>query len=551
MKTDPRIALTGRVRTAIEHPEKNTMPISCTVYEYQNELHSAMKYVDIVLRGGAGVNVILDKFEAQGKALAPWVLKPWIKNAYSCDQVKKDGCAARLIRVADSMEDDGKLPRGTVSIQDSWGVFYDYLTEGVPTMVDLSLLRPKGTINAVGLEASGAESFATIYAAIAAFVSTGQAKELMNVLGTLNEVLRRGGQYKNGIVTFSMCTTNPNIVKYLNIPLSELTGSAKKGVRVESSIINDKRLFNLVNVRLRDKSLMLEKINPINKYLYSNVCREIVVLHGGTCLLLHVNLGMCSSIQDIIEAFEIGMQKLVDLHFSWKRHSQYASVEDDRQVGLGVIGLANALAMRGIYYADFIKTLKTGDTFPHLTDSPARQLVNGLYKAYRKASVIARDAGLDRAFTMAPTQTCAYNHTSLLGNTTCKNINPPLSRRVQRKSGTMEHMNKWYYHGEVETMQDVLGQWDGVELDPIQSLWESWQTMMNSTGLAHTMSFDTYIQPDAKGNWLRRFLTDSSLQTVYYNMSGSVDSSYLNKGNINYKKPTCDTRTGECASCAE
>lgn len=557
LEVDPRIALTGRVQTALETPDKGTMPVSCTVYDYADRLRQAMTYVDIALRGGAGINVILDEFVVQPKARERWVFE-YSALERKCVVVneREEGFVYRVIKVADSMEDDGKLPIGTVSIQDSWGVFYEHLIEGAPVAVDLSRLRPKGTINKVGLEASGADSFATIYKAIAAYVNTGQVKELMNVFGTMNEVLRRGGQYKNGIVTFSMCTTNPSIVEYLNIPLSELAGSAKKGVRVDEDLVYNKRLFNLVNVRVRDKSLMLEKIQPNG--LRSNVCREILLKHTGTCLIIHPNLGMCAFASDIIAAYEISMTKLVELHLSWQRHPQYASSEDDRQVGCGVIGLANLLGRLGIKYKDFIQSLQyrhfpaDNINYGELEIGTAEGLVNTLYVAYHRSAEIARSAGLERAFTVAPTQTCAYNHLDLLGKTTCKNINPPLAQRVQRKSGTMGHMNKWYYHGKVETIADILNDNRPDSTDLIQLLWEGWQVMMNSTGLAHTASFDLYVQPDAEGVWLKDFILTSPLQTVYYNMSEAPSQSYLNKGDINYKITERDLEQDKgCVSCSE
>ena len=76
--------------------------------------------------------------------------------------------------VQDSME-------GPDGIEASWRFVSHALRFGAGCAVHLSELRPKGTENGKGLVASGPVSFAKIYS-------------------TLNEVLRRGGVYKNGAV---------------------------------------------------------------------------------------------------------------------------------------------------------------------------------------------------------------------------------------------------------------------------------------------------------------------------------------------------------------
>jgi hypothetical protein len=178
-------------------------------------------------------------------------------------------------------------------------------------------------------------------------------------------------------------------------------------------------------------------------------------------------------------------------------------------------------------------------------------LAEMLYTGCSVATEIALKAGLDRAFTMAPTQTCAYNHKDLAGNTTAKNINPPLSKRVRRTSYTVQQLAGWYFHGNVETMQEVVEQ-HGVGL--IQRLWEAWQRMFNDTNLAHSMSFDLYHQIDPI--WLEDFLTRSPLLTTYYQVHDKINQSYLNKSiaNIatNGSKDSCVIDNPEgCLSCSE
>lgn len=565
--TSNLIAMTGRVKTYLESPEKGTMPVSCTVYEYDNDLFAAMKYVDIALRGGAGINVILDKFVASAPiedvewyfelndrhtdaASIPQHLKPLQTVGYSLDMSYTDKDVEK-IKVADSMEESTYY---LCSIQQSWSEFYYALTNNKIAVVDVNRLRPNGSTNSKGLVASGAASFLGVYDAIAEYVRMGDIKSLMNVFGAMNDVLRRGGAMKNGICTFSLTYKHPDVIKYLNIPLSELKGSAKKKIRLDEVIIESDRLMKLVALRVNDKSLMIEKIQPNG--LLSNVCVEILLANKGTCLIGHINLGQVESFDQIPQAMVETTELLISIFQSWQRHPQYLDGDSDRQIGIGFVGLANLLARFKVRYRDFVNALeyRIGIHY-HADNNDAVEIVDALIEGYAKSSLIVKAANLDRAWTIAPTQTSAYNHQDLDGNTTSKNINPPLKRRVQRQSQVMDSMNKWYYHGKVETMAEFL---ESMPIDPVtgkdgvQRLWEAWQMMMDNTGLAHTMSFDLYRKIDVA--WLKDFILNSPLQTTYYMLADQVDQSHLNKGLAltASDKDQCaiDNQEG-CIACAE
>ena len=83
--------------------------------------------------------------------------------------------------------------------------------------------------------------------------------------------------------------------------------------------------------------------------IYANVCLEIFLRPRGTCLLEHINLGACA-IDEIADAFKAGMLELVDLHSRTGvgESGWYLSPKEDRQVGLGMLGLANLLALRKV-----------------------------------------------------------------------------------------------------------------------------------------------------------------------------------------------------------
>ena len=63
--------------------------------------------------------------------------------------------------------------------------------------------RPKGHDNGKGLLASGPVSFGKIYS-------------------TLNEILRRGGKYKNGAIVLHLDASHPDIDEFITVPREQL-----------------------------------------------------------------------------------------------------------------------------------------------------------------------------------------------------------------------------------------------------------------------------------------------------------------------------------------
>ena len=95
------------------------------------------------------------------------------------------------------------------------------------------------------------------------------------------------------------------------------------------------------------------------KRIRGNVCLEVYLPSRGTCLLQHINLSACR-IGDLRPSFREGMQELCSLHGKTGVGStgEYLKPEVDRQVGLGMLGLANFLANNNISYAEFGKALE-------------------------------------------------------------------------------------------------------------------------------------------------------------------------------------------------
>ena len=377
-----------------------------------------------------------------------WIDDPTSRLPVSCT----------VINVQDSMSD------GQDSIEASWRFVSHALRYGAGVAVHLSDVRARGTENGKGLVASGPVSFGKIYSC-------------------LNEQLRRGGVYKNGAVVLHIDISHGDILEFVTTPRHDLPW-AKRCVNVTTA------LWNEASTEVKDEILKgiargdiwLAKIryDQHGKRIFANVCLEVFLKSRGTCLLQHVNLGACRP-EDISTAFAVGMSELIELHAKTgvEKTGEYLTQENDRQVGLGVLGLANLLALEEITYAQFADAL---DQLPEATPK-ATKLVAQLSAGFSVAASLARSAGMDRAFAIAPTASCSYRYTDRAGYTTAPEIAPPIGRTVDRDSSTFGVQQ--YDYGNVETA-DCVG-WDNY-FRVVNGIVQ----MMHDTGLSHGYSFNSW-----------------------------------------------------------
>jgi len=549
------LCVTGRVETYINHPERETYPVSCTNYRYDNDLGNALKYLSKALRGGAGININLADYVQPNK---PVITKQWeyeISKSHADYDANYDSPTSslvdasseyiKIITVADSMEESDQ---NCVSIEDSWIIFYESLVNLYSVYVKLSNLRASGTTNDKGLTASGPYTFLKFYESLYIYYKEPSLTNIIKLFGTLNECIRRGGVYKNGIITFSYPSYGSYVDEYLDIPLEDIPGSGKKKLIVNNNLLTqDKQFFDMLAEKVNSNNIMLvkERLDKEGKPLEINVCNGIYFRERGTCLLNHVNLGMCLTPKDIVDAFRLGMNLLVDLHFKWKRPDQYLSANDDKQVALGVVGLANFLSFHNISYLEFTEGLKNRANGVPAESLEANKWIDSLFQGYSVATEIAKNWGIERAFTIEPTQSCAYRHTDLLGNTVCRNIYPPHHNVVKRRGHTVKELSKTYHHGLVETVPDVLEDSHKNNINILQTLCESWQKMMDNTGLSHCISYDIY-EP-VTGDWILNFIENSPLWTTYYVRTGEIDMSVMDKGMCSINKDDKE----DCTACSE
>ena len=387
-----------------------------------------------------------DKVARTGRVQS-WIDDPTSRLPVSCT----------VFEVQDSIE-------GENGIEASWRFVSHALRYGAGVAVHLSNLRPKGAENEKGLVASGPVSFGKIYS-------------------VLNEVLRRGGVYKNGAVVLHCDLRHPDIMEFITVSRAELPW-VKRCVNITPewwvACPTPTRLALLQSIRQGDVWLNKVKHDKNGKRIRGNVCLEVYLPSRGTCLLQHVNLGACN-LQDLGPAFVEGMSQLVELHGKTNVDAtgEYLSPEVDRQVGLGMLGLANFLRRHGVSYAELAEAFENDEC----ERNAATVVRDELQSAINQAAQIARFANMDRAFAIAPTASCSYRYKDLDGFTTTPEIAPPISRSVDRDSGTFGVES--FDYGDVEIASEVG--WDNYF-----KVANGIMRMLDATGLLHGYSFNSW-----------------------------------------------------------
>ena len=383
-------------------------------------------------------------------------VQSWIDNPTSRLPV-----SCTVFVVEDSME-------GPNGIEASWRFASHALRNGAGCAIHLSKLRPKGTESIKGsdtLVASGPVSFGKIYS-------------------TLNEILRRGGTYRNGAIVLHLDLNHPDALDFIKANRAELPW-VKRCINIkpewwEACTFKEELLYG---IRTGDIWLNKVKYDNEGKRIRGNVCLEVYLPSRGTCLLQHVNLGACT-FDNIPQAFVAGMSELCILHGKTGvgQSGEYLPSETDRQVGLGLLGLANLLRRYGITYDQFGRALEQYNN-NEIVRSPAYELVSQLAIGIENAAGIARSHGMVRAFAIAPTASCSYRSEDLDGYTCTPEIAPPISQTVDRDSGTFGVQT--YNYGDVEIASEVG--WDAYK-----RVADGIMTLYNRTGLLHGYSFNTW-----------------------------------------------------------
>ena len=414
-------------------------------------------------------------------------VQSWLDNPESSLPV-----SCTVFVVEDSME-------GENGIEKSWRYVSHGLRFGAGVAVHLSKLRPKGAENGKGLTASGPVSFGKIYS-------------------TLNETLRRGGVYKNGAVVLHLDLNHADILEFITTPREALPW-VKRCVDIDPGKWNNasNQVKEALLHGIKSGDIWLNKIKYDNNgnRIYGNVCLEVYLPSRGTCLLQHVNLAACSA-GDLKQGFVQGMSELCELHSRTGvgATGEYLPANIDRQVGLGILGLANFLARNDVTYEQFGKALADINA-GQPTDAIPGTLAWELKMGIESAAAVARDNRMVRAFAIAPTASCSYRSKDLDGYTSCPEIAPPIARSVDRDSGTfgVEH----YEYGDVEIASEVG--WDAYKRVADQIM-----IMLDNTGLLHGYSFNSWSDVIEYDNAFVDEWLQSPQTSLYYSLQVMGDT---------------------------
>ena len=478
-----------------------------------------------------------------------------LKEKAKCEPIARTG------RVQDWLDSpDGRLPvsctvfnvedsmEGEDGIEASWRFVSHGLRNGAGVAVHLSSLRERGAENGKGLVASGPVSFGKIYS-------------------TLNEILRRGGLYKNGAVVLHLDYSSPDAIEFVSASRSELPW-VKRCLNVDENFLSasSPELINACLRAISSGDLWLNKIryDSRGERIRANVCLEVYLPHRGTCLLQHVNLGACT-LDNIQGAFVEGMTQLCELHgrTGVGDTGEYLPPSIDKQIGLGVLGLANFLAIHGISYKDFGDAIEAyldenAHPWSYWQDKPVGKAVWEIDQGIQKAGEIAREHEMERAFCIAPTASCSYRYLDTKGFTTTPEIAPPIARTVDRDSGTFGVES--FDYGEVETAADVG--------------WEAFFKVANGlvqlyqrTGLFHGYSFNSWSDIVNYDEVFLKDWLDSPQTSLYYSLQvlpdtqrkddayAALDDDFKSMFGLNEEteqdSASCSVEAGFCAACAE
>jgi len=424
------------------------------------------------------VNVMPEKIARTGR-VQNWLDNPESRLPVSCT----------VFEVQDSME-------GPDGIEASW-LFTSYaLRYGAGVAIHLSKIRPENTGNGRGLISSGPISFAEEY-------------------HLKNKILRRGGIYKNGAVVLHMDLDHPDILQLIDAPRTWCPW-AKRCINLNQQMWDDAApdlQESLVSAIARgDVWLAKIRYDQHGQRIFANVCLEVFLRSRGTCLLEHIALGACE-VNEIGDVFEAGMKELIELHARTGvgESREYLPPDQDRQVGLGMLGLANLLSLEDVKYAEFADALDSitkGKEFKSLSPR-ALSIGYALKDGIARAAKVAKEANMDRAFAIAPTASCSYRYTDRKGFTTTPEIAPPINRVVDRDSGTfgVQQVN----YGNVETCDEVG--WDNYV-----RVANGIMQMLQDTGLSHGYSFNTWSDHVCYNNEFIEEWLDSPQTSMYYSL---------------------------------
>jgi len=338
--------------------------------------------------------------EADGTAIDLSVEDTWRRIARALAEVEQDK-AGWENRFYAALEDFKYLPAGRIvagagtgrsvtlfncfvmgTVPDSMSGIFENLKEAALTMqqgggigYDFSTIRPKGAeVHGVAADASGPLSFMDVWDAMCRTIMSAGSRR-----GAMMATLRCDHP---DIEAFISAKSDPARLRMFNMSVL-VTDPFMEAVKSDApwDLVFDGRVYHTVQARDLWNKIMratydyaepgvifIDRINAENNLSYAetiaatNPCGEQPLPPYGACLLGSVNLARLvldpfteeaaldtSALEDLVAVSVRMMDNVVDAS-RFPLEAQAAEARAKRRIGLGVTGLADALAMVGLRY---------------------------------------------------------------------------------------------------------------------------------------------------------------------------------------------------------
>ncbi|SPJ25370.1 adenosylcobalamin-dependent ribonucleoside-diphosphate reductase [Palleronia abyssalis] len=337
---------------------------------------------------------------AEGEALDRTVEDTWRRVARAVAAVEADPDAWED-RFYTALEDFKFLPAGRIvagagtdrsvtlfncfvmgTVPDSLAGIFDHLREAALTMqqgggigYDFSTIRPKGaSVTGVAADASGPISFMDVWDAMCRTIMSAGARR-----GAMMACLRCDHP---DIEAFIEAKSDPARLRNFNVSVL-VTDPFMEAVKADATwdLCFDGRVYRTIQARDLWNRIMqatydyaepgvifIDRINQMNNLAYceeiaaTNPCGEQPLPPYGACLLGSINLSRLvtdpfdpeasldeDALDDLVGVAVRMMDNVVDVS-RFPLEAQAREAEAKRRIGLGVTGLADALAMVGVRY---------------------------------------------------------------------------------------------------------------------------------------------------------------------------------------------------------
>ncbi|GGL68178.1 adenosylcobalamin-dependent ribonucleoside-diphosphate reductase [Wenxinia marina] len=279
------------------------------------------------------------------------------------------------------------------TIPDSMGGIFDALKEAALTMqqgggigYDFSTLRPKGAaVHGVGADASGPLSFMDVWDAMCRTIMSAGSRR-----GAMMATLRCDHP---DIEAFVAAKSDPARLRMFNMSVL-VTDPFMEAVKADADwpLVFGRETYRTIRARALWDAIMqatydyaepgvifIDRINAMNNLAYAetiaatNPCGEQPLPPYGACLLGSVNLARLvndpfgaeaeldeAALDELVAVAVRMMDNTVDAS-RFPLPEQRAEAQAKRRIGLGVTGLADALAMVGLRYGSDEAVARTGE----------------------------------------------------------------------------------------------------------------------------------------------------------------------------------------------